>query len=94
MLVLLTLCEEAITLGTVELEAEALPEEITELEAGLLEEGELEGPTGMLEAVDEWVGIRGVLEALETVPLGVTTALGVDRIGVLELPTTTMEEDE
>jgi hypothetical protein len=92
--VLLTLCEEAITLGTVELEAEALPEEITELEAGLLEEAALEGPTGMLEAVDEWVGIRGVLEVLDTVPLGVTTALGDDRTGVLELPTTTLEEDE
>jgi hypothetical protein len=51
-LVLPTLCEEEVSIGTVELEAGALPEG-TELEAGWLEAGTLEGARGVLEAVDD-----------------------------------------
>jgi hypothetical protein len=46
----LVLCEE-VPVGALELEAEVLPKG-TMLEAGTLEAGELEGPAGMLEAVD------------------------------------------
>jgi hypothetical protein len=52
MLVLPTLCEEEVSVGTVELEAGAIPEG-TELEAGWLEAGTLEGARGVLEAVKD-----------------------------------------
>lgn len=87
------LCEEVSTVETAELEVEAIPEEETGLEddglgvpevpAGLLEEGELECPTGVLRE-DDWVGTAGVLDGFDTVPLGVMALPELDWAGLLE----------